>query len=289
MSFEVRSMSVSEILDTGFALVRSRLRDLAGIGFIVYLPFAVLSAAVALLVGPEAERLAATDAGELATALPAVLAIGGVSLLAYALGFPLIVAAVTVLVGGVYLGREVSLTDALRTGLRRYLPVLMTFLLFALMSMASILSAALALGTLVGFVSSALGAPAAFAIGLLGFAAVVVLYVYLSSAFAVILQVVVFEGTSGLRAIYRAFALTDGMRLRTLAVIFVATLVVLFPAVMVELFFGGIPVVGVFLVSAVQALGFAYTSCTEVVLYFDLRCRKEAFDLEYLAQLVGER
>jgi len=145
------------------------------------------------------------------------------------------------------------------------------------------------LGTLIGVVSATLGGGPAAGVALLGALGVAVLYVYLSAAFAVILQVVIFERLSALSAILRALSLTAGMRLRTLSVIIVATLVVFFPAVMMEIFFGDVPVVGALLVSAVQALGFAYTSCTQVVLYFDLRCRKEAFDLEYLAQLVEER
>jgi len=35
-----------------------------------------------------------------------------------------------------------------------------------------------------------------------------------------------------------------------------------------------------------QSLSMVYTSAVSVALYFDLRCRKEAFDLEHLAQLV---
>jgi hypothetical protein len=36
-----------------------------------------------------------------------------------------------------------------------------------------------------------------------------------------------------------------------------------------------------------QAMGNAFTSAVAVVLYFDIRCRQEAFDLEHLARLVA--
>ena len=130
MSFEIRAMSISEILDTGFALVRARLRDLAAIGVLVYLPFAVLTLALSALVGPEAERLAVNDPDQALAALPAILLVGSASFLAYLLGFPLVVAAATALVGGVYLGRQVTLGEAMRTGFERYFPLLGTFLLF---------------------------------------------------------------------------------------------------------------------------------------------------------------
>lgn len=286
MIFEIRAMSVSEILDTGFALVRSRLRDLAGIGFIVYLPFAVLSLVLAAIVGPEAERLAVVDPEQMADALPVLLLMGSASLLAYALGFPLIVAAVTALVGGVYLGRQVTLGGAMRTGLERFLPLLGTFLLFGLSALVVAAAVGVSIGLLIGAAASWLGGAAATLVGFLGLLVMGVLYTYVTSAYAVILQVVIFEQLWAWRAILRALELTHGMRLRTLTVVFVMTLVVFFPIVIVQIFFGDIPVIGLAAVSALQALGFAYTSCTEVVLYFDLRCRKEAFDLEYLAQLV---
>jgi hypothetical protein len=40
--------------------------------------------------------------------------------------------------------------------------------------------------------------------------------------------------------------------------------------------------------SLVQAVLTAYMSAALVVLYFDIRCRKEAFDLEHLAGRVGD-
>ncbi len=57
----------------------------------------------------------------------------------------------------------------------------------------------------------------------------------------------------------------------------------------IELGVGWIPVVGPIATGLSQALGFAYTSTLGVLLYFDIRCRKEAFDLEHLSRLVEAR
>ena len=49
---------------------------------------------------------------------------------------------------------------------------------------------------------------------------------------------------------------------------------------------GQIPVLGIVGMAVVQAALTAYVSAAFIVLYFDIRCRKEAFDLQYLAQII---
>jgi hypothetical protein len=49
---------------------------------------------------------------------------------------------------------------------------------------------------------------------------------------------------------------------------------------------GMIPIVGLLVWGTFQAVGFAFTTAVMVVLYFDLRCRAENYDLELLAQQV---
>jgi hypothetical protein len=44
--------------------------------------------------------------------------------------------------------------------------------------------------------------------------------------------------------------------------------------------------VGLLIWASFQAVGFAFTTAAIVVLYFDLRCRAENYDLELLAQQV---
>jgi hypothetical protein len=57
----------------------------------------------------------------------------------------------------------------------------------------------------------------------------------------------------------------------------------------VQLMIGEIPVLGALLWGAVQAICQAYLFTATVVVYFDMRCRNEAFDLEHLAQMVEGR
>jgi hypothetical protein len=49
------------------------------------------------------------------------------------------------------------------------------------------------------------------------------------------------------------------------------------------------PLLGAVIEGFAQAISTAYGTVVIVLLYFDARCRKEAFDLEHLAQLVEAR
>jgi hypothetical protein len=53
-----------------------------------------------------------------------------------------------------------------------------------------------------------------------------------------------------------------------------------------QLLVSGIPIVRSVASAIAQSVAMAFYSGVGVVLYFDLRCRKENFDLEHLAQLV---
>jgi hypothetical protein len=51
MNYEIRAMSFAEILDTGFRLVRDQFALLAGIGLVLYGPFAIAQELIGREVG----------------------------------------------------------------------------------------------------------------------------------------------------------------------------------------------------------------------------------------------
>jgi hypothetical protein len=81
----------------------------------------------------------------------------------------------------------------------------------------------------------------------------------------------------------------SGHLLRGFGIMLVGALLVGLLSSGIELGLGWIPLVGPIATGLAQALGFAYTSTLGVLLYFDIRCRKEAFDLEHLSHLVEAR
>jgi hypothetical protein len=168
---------------------------------------------------------------------------------------PIIVAAITLAIGETYLGRPVSFGGCLRSGVSVFVPLMGTSLLGGL-------------GVMIGFIL------------------LVIPGIYLLLAWILILQVAVLERRFGFGALQRSRELMRGNLLRGFGVLFIGTLIVSVLSGVLRLALGYIPLVGPIGSGLAQAAGAAYTTAVMVLLYFDIRCRKEALDVELLAQLV---
>jgi hypothetical protein len=96
----------------------------------------------------------------------------------------------------------------------------------------------------------------------------------------------VLEGQFGARAMRRSRALMRGNLLRGFGVLAMSLLIVGVVSGVLQVALGFLPYLGTLGSSLAQAAGAAYNTAVSVVLYFDIRCRKEAFDLEHLARTV---
>jgi hypothetical protein len=240
MRYEVRAMSLGELLDTGFRLLRDHFVLLLGISAALWIPLSLLQAAF-----PPPGR------GQLPAFTPTLL----LPALIYLLISPVVGVAITYALGEVYLGREATIGDAFRKGLAVLMPVLGT----SLLSMLAIIGATLLL---------------------------IVPGIWVALGMLVLSQVMVFEGRFGGSALRRSLELMKGQRLRGLGIGLVVAILSSVIGFGAELALGIIPLVGPIASGLVSALTGAYMSAIVVVLYFDIRCRKEAFDLEHLATLV---
>jgi hypothetical protein len=121
-------------------------------------------------------------------------------------------------------------------------------------------------------------------LALLGLGLLLVLpAVYFGVCWTLVGPVLVIEGLTGREAMRRSRALTRGYWWRTLGVTFVIGLISMIVGVAVQAVVGSIPVLGPALSGAVQAVTTAFGAVALVVLYVDLRCRVEDFDLQRLA------
>jgi hypothetical protein len=287
VSIEIRAMSLAEILDTGFQLVKSRFALLAGVSMLGQVPSIVFLSVFSWVMDPFSAGPPNTD--DIGVTFVVLLVL---YLLTMMLLFPFVLSAVVKSVGDLYLGRELKFADVLRSGLSRMLPLFVTYVIFGLVSMVImtifvvVVAAAVALtsgvtkalGALGGLVV-VLGVIAAF----VAFLAVGLLYFVVSLIVAV---VVVLEEISLFEALARTWTLVASEPMRAVGVAVTVYLIVAVPAFGVQLMVGVIPVLGTVLWGAVQAVGYAYMFATSVVLYFDIRCRRESFDLEVLARMV---
>lgn len=168
---------------------------------------------------------------------------------------PLVSVAVTYAVGEVFLGRRVSAGAAFRYAGSIIMPMLGTAMI------------------------------ASFA-AILGLVLLVLPGLYLIVSFLLLWQVGVLERQFGTRAMSRSRELMRGNLARGVGIIVVSGLIVGVVNGGLQLVLGAVPYLGWIGSSLAQAAGTAYSGAVSVVLYFDIRCRKEAFDLEHLARTV---
>jgi hypothetical protein len=184
--------------------------------------------------------------------LPALL--GALAMFAV---MPLSQLAATRAVSEAYLSAPFTLAEAYRAALKSYVPYLGTCLLVGLALM----------GLMLLFIVPG---------------------VFFGVAWALVGPVAVVEGTFGTAAMKRSRALTKGNWWRTFGVLFVAAFIAGMVSAGVTAVLGSIPLLGPALTGVVQSITAAYTSIALVVLYVDLRCRHEDFDLQLLASQVAK-
>jgi hypothetical protein len=212
-------------------------------------------------------------------------------------------AATALLIAERYLGRDLSAGESLQRSLPRVGTVIAVSLLLGLVLMISMLPTMfswLAGGGLLAVSAQSSGAPdlassgAALGLMLLGLA-FMVLPVIVMSALAVSLPALIVEHVNAGAALSRSWALTKGRRLRVAFTLFVLLVIIMIPYVGLQLLFGisapGAESGGLVLLFVLQyGISLLLTPllyCVITLLYFDLRVRREAFDLEILAGQVA--
>jgi hypothetical protein len=268
----LRPLAIGEILDTALTIYRQRAATLMRAVVFVIAPVQVLSAIV-MLSGPDEFSPSTTDA---TTGVNTVDFDGSTFA-----GF--VIATLVVAVLGL-VANELATAAALKSVSGAYLsgdPNWKESLQFALANLRSLIW--LAILTFFGLILGAILciAPA----------------VYLYGAWAVATPVLLIEGLKGSKALGRSRALVKGRWGPTFLVIVIGAIL----GSIVQVVLQGL-LVGVLLSTsndianavatavastASAALVTPFTAAVAVVLYFDLRVRKEGFDLELLAQRIG--
>jgi multisubunit Na+/H+ antiporter MnhC subunit len=267
----LRPLTLGETLDTSFGVYRSLFAPLLSVS--------VVTQAVPLALGAYAEA-----SGGWLTHQALWVATLILSLLLGYLG----TAATTFLVAEAYLGGGLTMQQAFRRATSFIGPLIVASLLTAIVVGMS--------ATAVMLVAGALSLKAGSSAPLvLGAGAVVSIFIAIAifCALVVTTPTMVLEGTRKVTAAMgRSVALTRGHRLRIFLSLFIVVLLLLIPtsalsglAIAVGKGEKGSPaVVGILLVASIlQILIYPFIYVLLTVLYYDLRVRKEGFDLEMLA------
>lgn len=251
MAYEIRPMSIGEILDTGFRLLRNHFGMLMGLAAIVYVPIGVLTQVIVGMTPDDPEQMQAGAAVPILIAALAMMVVVGI-------GYPLISTAITLALSDVYVGRPTGVGPALSQTWSILLPVVGTSLLLGL------------------FVT-------------LGFIALIVPGIWLLFSYWVYAPVMVVERKFGLDALRRSSDLMKGNKGRALVLGLVAGGLQMVVSTGATWALNAWPLINGIASTIVGMAVLGFLTAINVVFYFDVRCRRDAFDLEHLAQLVEQR
>jgi len=265
----LRPLQVGEILDAGIKVYVRNARTLMGLTALVVVPFQTLSAVILLSTVSTASEVphgSFASIGTRSSAHSTSLGANAVLTITSLLVTSLTTAACVKAVSDAYLDHPTGVAVSLRFALRRLLPVVWLEILTVVLLV-------------------------------LAFIAFVIPGIWLYAAWSVATPVLLVEGTGAWRALSRSFRLVRGRWWATAGVLIVAEIMVgllgaAVEALLVGVFLsGGSVVVVVLLVSLAAAVSAVltrpFTASIRTVLYYDLRVRKEGYDVELLAQQLG--
>ena len=278
-----RPMPLPELLDELFRLYRRQFSLIVGVSLLVALPglvwslvtgiYRLNSASYANLITTSPGAAPTFNSQQLSSLLGAILlgVLGSLILLPFSLG------AVYRAVTDVALGRPATIGSVLRETLARYFPLLGLVGLFILMFIGWIIAEA------VGFVLLILPGIAVFCAAL-----------YLAVRWSLVVAAMMAEDIGPIRGLGRSWNLVSGSWWRTFGILLIVTILQLIITYGLGILFGLIAalvttgdvqaavtqIVGTILNAVVNPI----TTIAVVLLYFDLRVRKEGLDLDQLAQ-----
>jgi hypothetical protein len=263
---QLRPLSVGEVLDASFKIVRQSFGTLAGCVLVVALPLNIVNTLIAASTRDNAFKIDTTTSSDIGTGteLAGLLLTTTLALVLTTLA----AAACFRAVSGVYLGERPTVAGSLSFAASRVLPVILLSLLYFIALIPA-------------------------------FIALIIPGIWLSVAWSVSFPALLSEGLGPVAALGRSYRLVKDRWWPTFGALLVMYLLVLVISGIVGALLGAIlissvdneAVAGVFntIINTLSSLiTLPLMASVLTVLYFDLRVRKEGFDLQLLARGVGQ-
>lgn len=311
----VRQLGLGELLDETFRIYRGSFVTFVAIAAVVYVPYALLNLVITLPFNRELQSLSTTFAGGSAPNDPSFLFDMLGSLLFYAGGVlvvsllytiifqPLLEGALARAVAQRYLGQPITVGDSFGTALRRAWPLIGSRLLTALLGTSLfVVGIAVYFAAIFAFVGLAFQSDSSdppigafVGIGLLVLAFIIagaLLFLFVWTRLLFTPQIAVVEQQGPWSSVRRSWQLTRGFFWRTFGFLLVigllAWLITFIPSAVFSipatlLFpqnFTLQTLVNTIVSSVVTVIVTPFAAIAYTLMYFDLRVRKEAFDLE---------
>lgn len=260
---QLRPLSVGEMLDAGFRLFRHRFGTLVACVVVPVVPLTILGTIIIASTDPDAFDVNAT-ANDSGAAIAGFL----ISIFLQSAGAALAVAACFKAISAAYLGERASFGDSLAYALRRFIPLMVAYVVIVIITIP-------------------------------GFLLLIIPGIWLSVKMCMAFPAVIFERAGPFRSIGRSWKLTADNWWRvfgTLVVVFLIAMVVNFAlgAVLGIVAAGSdsiselaYAVLNTVITLLTYMLTYPLWAAVMTVIYYDLRVRNEGFDLQLLAQGVG--
>ena len=317
---QLRPMTISDMFDAAFRLYRTQFLTFIGIVALLQVPMAILQSLAQWPYAQALQRFATRppvarpgqslfDFFPLAELLPYYALIMGLSVIQYLVVYNLMTGALANAIARSYQGQPVSILQAYSFGARRYLSLIGASLAPFAISVAFALIAggcAIAALSTLGFRSGeraniplAIGAILGL-IAVVGVLVVAALFIYIRLLLTT--QTIVLEGYGPLTGLARSWRLVGQSFWRVLGIVLLMYIFVYIVSLIVQL-----PVLGVLLASGIMLSNFALYQMINVtvayialilvlpfqfaiftLLYYDLRIRKEGYDIELMAQQAAQ-
>jgi hypothetical protein len=308
----LRPMSISDMLDAAFRLYRQHFLTFIGIVALLQVPMAIIQFAAQLPYMQAIQRFTARpprlapganplDIFPFAQLLPYYALIFGLSILHYLLVYNLMTGALANAISHSYMGRPISILSAYSIGFKRFMALIVASLTpFAISLVLVAIITGCAFGTFytMGVRTDDrpnIGLAVVAVIGLVGVmivAGIAGLFFYVRLLLTT--QAIVLEGQGpweGLKRSWRlvgqAFWRSLGILLLVYAFIYIVSLIVQLPLIIAGAFFGILlnnsvlyQAIASFATYGVLILVLPIQFIIFTLLYYDLRIRKEGYDLE---------
>lgn len=301
--FELRPLNLADILDLIVKIYRGHFGQLMAICAAILVPLGVMQVVISTSVVSGASS-GVSDAMPFGS-LPIVMVLLVIYVFLMAVGTPVMQAAVAKAIASYYLGTATDFGAVYRFALRKWLTLLWVMALMGLVVGGAATVCMIPVGLLVGVGGGMMGGSTGLTIatglltallGLVALAAVT----YFGTMLYFCGLVVVLEDTQAVPALHRSWTLVRGEFWRVFGTLLVLTLMVsvaraimVYPVQLGLMLLGEemLPITyavtqGVAVVA--QLLTFPLMIAGTVLLYYDLRIRKEGFDLVAMAEAIGQ-
>lgn len=288
----LRPMTVADLVDEIFRLYRANPPVFFGVSAVIWLPASIALFVLNYLYFRDLPVLNGTrilTPQQLTDSVSSLFAALAIAIIIGVFAAPVLLGALTAVVSARYLGRPITIGDALRRAFACYARIVASYAIVILAAAG----ASLGIAVIGSIVAAVIGGLPGILLAVIAVAGAVVAFFWVITTWALTGQAIVVEDAGVLGSLGRSRALVSGSRWRVIGINSLLYLIqiVLFtvPSTIVAVLTAPLPAplgpaLAEVITSVAQIAYFPIQLGTLTLLYYDLRVRREGFDLALAAE-----